>query len=123
MLEADAFGNNAIHQAVAGGHVKIMQALLQYGVRIDDKNNRGHTVFDLCTEPSIMKYLQEYDATTNCPETKKLFGPKDTKYLCIITGKYYSDEASQLCWIYEKKDSEVKREVRRGGATRLRSTS
>jgi len=105
LLETDAFGNNAIHQAVAGGNVQVMEILLQYGVRIDYKNNRGHTVFDLCTEPSIMKYLKEYDLQAICPGTNKPFAPADVKYLCIITKKYFSKDGCDLYWIYEKKDS------------------
>jgi len=105
LLETDAFGNNAIHQAVSGGSVEVVETLLQYGIRIDYKNNRGHTVFDLCTEPKILQYLKEYEIATICPETHKHFGPNDIKYLCIITGKYYSKDATALLWIYATKDS------------------
>jgi len=105
LLETDSFGNNAIHQAVASGNVEIVETLLQYGVRIDYKNNRGHTVFDLCTEPKIQKYLKEYENATHCAGTNKPFVAGDVKYLCIITGRYYSAEACQLYWIYASKNS------------------
>jgi len=105
LLETDAFGNNAIHQAVAGGNVDVVETLLQYGVRIDYKNNRGHTVMDLCTEPKIRQYLKEYENATYCNETHKAFGPGEIKYLCIISGKYFSKDATELHWIYENKDA------------------
>lgn len=105
LMEADAFGNNAIHQAVSGGSVEVVETLLQYGIRIDSKNNRGHTVFDLCTEPRILHYLKQYQEQTQCAGTGRPFSPKEIKYLCIITGKYYSKEGSELYWIYANKDA------------------
>jgi hypothetical protein len=105
LFEPDMFGNNAIHQAVAGGNVQVVEALLQSGIRIDHKNNRGHGLMDLCTNPIVKQYLKAYDQTKICPETKKVFATEDLKYLCIITGKFYSKEGSELYWIYETKDS------------------
>jgi len=113
LLETDTFGNNAIHQAVSGGSVEVVEVLLQFGVKIDYKNNRGHTVFDLCTEPKIFKYLREYDSTTTCPITNKKFMPGDIKYLCIITGRFYSAEASEIHWLYVNKDSEEAEKLER----------
>jgi hypothetical protein len=78
---------------------------LQYGVKIDYKNNRGHTVFDLTTETKNLKLLKEYENSPVCAGTNKPFVPSDVKYLCIISGKYFSKEGSELYWIYERKDS------------------
>lgn len=105
LLETDTFGNNAIHQAVAGGNIEVVETLLQYGVRIDFKNNRGHTITDLCTEPKIKQYLREYERATHCHATRRAFEPNEIKYLCIITGKYHCEEATKLHWIYATKDS------------------
>jgi len=107
------FGNNAIHQAVAGGNVEVVEALLQYGIRTDYKNNRGHGLIDLCTNLKIRSYLKAHENTKACPETKKAFLLEEPKYLCIITGKFYSKEGSDLYWVYEKKDSLDKEKLER----------
>lgn len=46
--------------AAAGNSVNIFKAFLQYGVDIDCKNSRGHTVKDLTTNADIVSLCNQY---------------------------------------------------------------
>jgi len=75
---------------------------------------------ELCTNPKVKQYLNAYEQTKICPETKKVFALEDVKYLCIITGKFYSKEGSELYWIYENKDSTEEEKLERRCASAQR---
>lgn len=103
LLECDKFGNNCIHQAVAGGHVPTFRLLLQWGIKLHYVNNRGHTVVELCTNAEIMKYIKKFK------ETEKALGidPKEerTVYLCAISDEFCAEKDIESFWLYETKDS------------------
>lgn len=104
ILECDPFGNNSIHQAVAGGFVDPFKILLEWGVKLHYVNNRGHSVADLCTNPETMRYIKKFK------ETEKALGidPKDEKvtiYLCAISDQFKSKNEVEHYWLFESKDS------------------
>ena len=103
LIESDKFGNNCIHQAVAGGHVPTFRLLLQWGIKLHYVNNRGHTAADLCTNPEIMKYIKKFKETENALGVD----PKEEKtvYLCAVSDNFFLQKDVESFWLYELKDS------------------
>ena len=103
LLETDKFGNNCIHQAVAGGHVPTFRLLLQWGIKLHYLNNRGHSVIDLCTNPEIMKYIKKFKDA----ELALGIDPREEKpiYLCSISDNFFPEKEINRFWLYETKDS------------------
>ena len=46
-LDIDIYGNTAVHQAAAGGHLEVLECFLSRGIDVEMKNARGHTSYDL----------------------------------------------------------------------------
>ena len=111
LLETDSFGNNAIHQAAAGGSLRVMEILFQHGIKLEYKNNRGHSIADLCTNPKALKYLQKNLSTKDCGACKHVFGANELKYLCAICDQFVCKDSCEKHWLYDFKDSEYKEKL------------
>lgn len=67
-LDIDIYGNTAVHQAAAGGHLEVLECFLSRGIDVEMKNARGHTSYDLATDDRIRKIITKARETTNCVE-------------------------------------------------------
>jgi ankyrin repeat protein len=74
--DIDSCGNNSVMLAAAGNFPDIFKKFLQFGVLLDCKNSRGHSVKDLTTHPEILSLIVAHDKTTECPISKTVFKEK-----------------------------------------------
>ena len=80
----DMEGETALFKAVRCGCKNTVQILLNHDAKIDIRNRKGQTVFDVCTDDDILKLLKDYDEMINGstgidPCTTNSRNPKRTK--------------------------------------------
>lgn len=68
--EIDVHGNNAVHQAAAASRLEVMKLFMSAGVDLDVANDRGHSPFDLATDPEIKALINKLRKTQNCCGSK-----------------------------------------------------
>lgn len=68
--DIDVHGNNAVHQAAAASKLDIMKLFMSSGVDLDLQNDRGHSPFDLATDPEIKNLIKRSLDTPNCEGNK-----------------------------------------------------
>jgi len=56
----DEMNNNLIHLAASTNSFDLIELLMGYGVDANQKNKRGHTPFDLCTDKRCKDILSKY---------------------------------------------------------------
>lgn len=104
----DQLYNNCLHLAASSNDLKTVEILLQTGVDVRFKNNRGHTAIDVTTDKRIKELLMRYKDTKECAATKRPFNEKEVKYLCTVCKKFLSKDGCSLIWVhYESTDTEI----------------
>ena len=68
--EIDIHGNNAVHQAAAASRLEVMKLFMSAGVDLDVANDRGHSPFDLATDPDIKNLILKMRKEQTCRGTK-----------------------------------------------------
>jgi hypothetical protein len=105
-LDIDIYGNSAVHQAAAAGHIEVLECFLSRGIDVEMKNARGHTSYDLATDDKIKKIITKAIDTTNCVQCDSLFDFKNIRFYCISCKKFYCSNCSKTSWEYETHESE-----------------
>ena len=65
-LDIDMYGNTAVHQASAAGHIKILECFLSRGVDVEVLNARSHSPMDLATETETKALIAKATKTQYC---------------------------------------------------------
>lgn len=73
-----------MHQAVAGGDLKVFECLLQYGILLDEMNSRKHFIEDLATNKAVDTLIKQYQCTKIDSSNKNPFEAGETKFYCAI---------------------------------------
>lgn len=83
--EIDVHGNNAVHQAAAASRLEVMKLFMSAGVDLDVANDRGHSPYDLATDPEIKALINKLRKTQTCCGTKcgkAKFSFQNTQFYC-----------------------------------------
>ena len=111
-LEIDMYGNTAIHQAAAAGHLNVLECFLSRGIDVTIANARGHSPMELATEPETKKLISKATKTLKCENCASKFDFKNVRYYCRQSNKFYCKDCSITKWVYEDWDSnEMERPV------------
>ena len=90
--DVDSCGNNSVMLAAAGNSIEIFKAFLQWGVDLDCKNSRGHTVNDLTTNPDILALASKYHASKECANSGQAFKEKQIRHWCWICTNFVNSD-------------------------------
>lgn len=102
-LDIDMYGNTAVHQAAAAGHLSILKCFLSRGVDVDVKNARLHTPMDLATEPETKKLIARATKSTRCADDtcRSKFDFKNIRYYCNKSEAFFCIRSCKTYWVAE----------------------
>mmetsp|Transcript_7108 Transcript_7108/g.6961 ORF Transcript_7108/g.6961 Transcript_7108/m.6961 type:complete len:418 (-) Transcript_7108:23-1276(-) len=104
-LDLDKFGNNCIHQAVAGGRSDILETFLAFGVSAEHKNSRGHMPIHLTSDPHLKEMINLAVKAKKCKKCSSIFDIHNNRYLCQVCKKYYCANCKVSTWLYLTNES------------------
>lgn len=96
--DVDSCGNNSVMLSAAGNAPEIFKKFLQFGVLLDCKNSRGHTVKDLTTNEQILSLVNSSEKALECSNSKAVFKEKEVKYWCWVCEKFSNEANYKMEW-------------------------
>ena len=97
--DVDQFGNNSVNLSAAGNHIDIFKSLLQYGVLVNVKNARGHSVIELSTNKNILDLAKAWERAEICHLSKEPFKEYEIKQWCWICDNFFKRENFRMEWV------------------------
>jgi hypothetical protein len=84
---------------------------MSHGIDMEVANDRGHTPFDLATDPEIRKLITKSRQQQNCSGTKcgkAKFSFQNTQFYCQECDKFFCKKCCTRSRVFENVDSEEK---------------
>lgn len=107
--EIDVHGNNAVHQAAAASRLEVMKLFMSAGIDLDVANDRGHTPFDLATDPDIKSLILKMRSQKQCKGSKcgqSKFTFQNTQFFCQDCKGFYCKKCCVRYPVFWEVDSE-----------------
>ena len=114
-LDIDMYGNNSIHQAVAGGSTKVLESFLAKGADLEAKNARGHAPLDLATDLGTKNLIKQALSVKKCQAVQQkmctsndeIFTFLNVRCFCEVCRKFFCKKCCEQSWTWDDVESEA----------------